>query len=156
MGVQHWRVSRQAGNSSELGLPADLAPELRLRPRMHLGTRGDACSHLHFIESGFVVLRQVGNEGQERVVDLLGPGDFFGEEALQPGGRWQVTAEALSPGLVRLVPGVAVPRFAQHYPNLLQKILFQLSTRIERDYRRMDLMQHPSARARAHGLLHLL
>ena len=142
--------------SARLELPLELAPELRVRPSLFLGFQGQPCSQFYLVESGYFALRQLGRDRQERLVALLGPGDCFGEEALQQEGRWQVSAEALSHGAVRLIAARNLARFAQHYPQMLQTILGQLSARIEREYRRMDLMHSADAKTRAFGLLHLL
>ena len=153
-------IRERAGESQRtpgrLDLPLELAPEVRIRPNQFLGFQGEGCSQLFLIEKGYVALRQMGRDRQERLVALLGPGDCFGEEALQPNGKWQVSAEALSLGMIRTIPGGSLALFAQHYPRLLQTILGRLSTRIEREYRRMDLMHCSDARTRAYGLLHLL
>jgi CRP/FNR family transcriptional regulator len=149
---------RGAGSSTReaTGLPPELAQELRVRPPKTLGVQGQACTQIYLIESGYVALRHTGRDGQDRVMDLLGPGDCFGEEALQLGRVWHSTAVVLTPGELQVIPGAQLVRYGQHYPKVLHTILGQLSTRIEREYRRMDLMQYSNAATRTYGLLHLL
>jgi CRP/FNR family transcriptional regulator, cyclic AMP receptor protein len=56
--------------------------------------QGDAGRVAYFVESGAVeILRMI--DGREVVLDLVGPGQFFGELALLDGGERAATARAV-------------------------------------------------------------
>lgn len=59
--------------------------------------RDDPGSTLYVIQNGRVKLVLTSPEGREVTVDIVGPGDFFGELALVDGGPRSATAVALEP-----------------------------------------------------------
>jgi CRP-like cAMP-binding protein len=56
--------------------------------------QGDAGRMAYFIESGAVEILRL-NDGREVVLDVVGPGQFFGELALLDGGERAATARAI-------------------------------------------------------------
>lgn len=65
------KLSRVLGNG----------PLRKLRKGEVLYRRGDPSSHVFRVEEGYVCLT-LPTDGEERAVDLAGPGELFGEEAL--------------------------------------------------------------------------
>lgn len=137
----------------DAGLPPDLAPAQRFGARFQFGKQGSACPLLHFIESGYVSLRQSNRGGEERLLEMLGAGDVFGEDALKSTGCWRVSAAAVTPVIVRTLPARLLPRLAQHYPQVAATVCEQLAARMERSYQSMDMLLRASARERVHALL---
>ena len=82
-----------------------LGDELRAR-RYRKGetifVTGDPGTSLCVIESGRVKLALLSVEGREVILDLLGPGDVFGELALLDGEPRSADAVAVTPELVNL------------------------------------------------------
>ncbi|MGV3724439.1 MAG: Crp/Fnr family transcriptional regulator [Actinomycetota bacterium] len=146
-----WELARRA--RVDAGLPPDLAPEQRVGARYLFGKQGSACLLLHFIESGYVSLRQSNQCGEERLLEMLGAGDVFGEDALKSTGCWTVSAEAVTPVVVRTLPARHLPRISQHYPQVAARVCEQIAARIERTYQSMDMLLRASARERVHSLL---
>jgi ATP-binding cassette subfamily B protein len=58
---------------------------------------GDEAEALFVIESGTARVVKEGDHGEEVPLNVLHPGDSFGERALQPGGRRTATVRASSP-----------------------------------------------------------
>lgn len=137
----------------DAGWPSDLAPEQRVGARYRFGKQGAPCQLLHFIESGYVSLRQSGPDGEERLVEMLGAGDLFGEEALKSSGCWRVSAVSVTCVIVRTLPARHLPRLAQYYPQVASSVCEQLAARMERSYQSMDMLLRASARDRVHSLL---
>lgn len=62
--------------------------------------QGDAAADMYVIEAGEVRIVRILDDGAERVMAILGPGEFFGEIALfDPGPR---TATAVAVGSVQV------------------------------------------------------
>ncbi|MGH8641537.1 MAG: Crp/Fnr family transcriptional regulator [Burkholderiales bacterium] len=57
---------------------------------------GEACGGLHFVVEGLIKLAVQNSRGEEKVIDLVGPGGSFGETALFLGRPHGIVAEALA------------------------------------------------------------
>lgn len=109
-----------------LRLTGDLMSRVAVPARTELVSQGEFPSCLYVVASGFVLRKWVGDDGRERIVDLIaGPG-LVGDEALDPGIRALATAETLtdatvwrmdSPRMRRLV--TTDPRVATEFTTAL-------------------------------------
>ena len=72
-----------------------------LAPGERLFDQGDPCTHFFFVLSGIVKLCRVAPSGEEKVMDLVRPGNFFAEAAMFMSGRYPINARALE--VTRLV-----------------------------------------------------
>lgn len=136
-----------------LSFPAEMATEQRFYRKSLFGTQNRRCERLYLITRGHVLFHRVGRDGEKRVLDLLGPGDLFGEDALRADSRWQVTAAAVTDGTAQVIPAGQVPGLAQYYPGIAASLFQLLAQRLERAHRRSDILLAASARERALGLL---
>lgn len=66
-----------------------------LVPGERLFDQGDPCTHFFFVLSGIVKLCRVAPSGEEKVMDLVRPGNFFAEAAMFMSGRYPINARAL-------------------------------------------------------------
>ena len=114
------------------GLPAGELGELtsRLRPRRYgrgetLCLEGDPGTSLYIIDKGRVKLGLTSAEGREIILDLLGPGEVFGELALLDGEPRSANAVAVEPSEVLLLARDDFLRFVEQHP---QAALVLLST----------------------------
>ncbi len=62
--------------------------------------QGDLCGHVFFVQKGGIKLSVLSETGQEAVVAMLGPGDFFGEgclagQTVRMGGAAATTASTI-------------------------------------------------------------
>lgn len=83
-------------SESERTRIAQATREHKLRRGEIIFHRGDPCSGIHVLLSGQIKLAVVSTLGREKVVELLGPGRSFGEEALFLNQPYGCFAEALS------------------------------------------------------------
>jgi len=67
----------------------------------HEGDRGHA---VYLLASGAVSLVKNSADGREIVIKVIRPGELFGEVILFEQGRYPVTAVAVTPGLLLLIP----------------------------------------------------
>ncbi|WP_412478081.1 Crp/Fnr family transcriptional regulator [Azonexus sp. IMCC34839] len=84
--------------------------EHKLRRGEILFHRGDPCSGIHVLLTGQVKLAVISTLGKEKVVELLGPGQSFGEEAMFLNQPYSCFAEALSDCKVLHVTRSAIER----------------------------------------------
>jgi CRP/FNR family cyclic AMP-dependent transcriptional regulator len=69
---------------------------LSVRERNTIFSQGDRCDAVYYIHSGKVKLAVVSATGKEATIGILGPGDFFGEDALLTQHLQLGTATALT------------------------------------------------------------
>ena len=77
-----WVFSREA---STLGYAADFVNVEWFPSGSYLIEQGEPASMMHFLLSGTVEIRREGDDGQVRVVDRSGPGEFIGEVGIATG-----------------------------------------------------------------------
>ncbi len=83
-----------------LRLTGDLMSRVAVPARTELVSQGEFPSCVYVVASGFVLRKWVGDDGRERIVDLIaGPG-LVGDEAIDPGIRALATAETLTESTV--------------------------------------------------------
>jgi CRP-like cAMP-binding protein len=100
--------------------------------------RGDLCTGLHVVVYGLVKLSLQAPQGDEKVVDLLGRGDTFGEAPMFLDQPFRVTAECLTDSkLLHLSKAVVVsevdcnPVFARRIISRLSRKFSQLILDLE-------------------------
>ena len=116
------------------GLPTQELGELtsRLRPRRYgrgetLCLEGDPGTSLYIIDKGRVKLGLTSAEGREIILDLLGPGDVFGELALLDGEPRSANAVAVESSDVLLLARDDFLRFVEQHPQVALVLLSTLS-----------------------------
>jgi CRP/FNR family transcriptional regulator, cyclic AMP receptor protein len=119
--------------------PQDLRPLVdELRPRRYrkgetIFVAGDPGTSLCVIESGRVKLSLSSVEGREVIIDLLGPGEVFGELALLDGEPRSADAVAVESTHLLLLHRDAFLRFLSNRPEVALALLRVLSRRLRRD-----------------------
>jgi hypothetical protein len=77
-----WVLSREA---TSLGYAGDFVNVEWFPCDSYLIEQGEAATMMYFLLSGHVEIRREGGDGQVRVVDRAGPGEFIGEEGIATG-----------------------------------------------------------------------
>ncbi len=126
---------------ANLPLFRELAPEQLDRMATHtrqvraergeiLFHRGDPVSGFHAIVYGQVKLAFVSAGGDEKVVEILGPGQSFGEAVMFMRRPHVVTAQALADSLLLYVDREAVFDEIKHDPDFAARMIAGLSRRL--------------------------
>jgi CRP-like cAMP-binding protein len=114
----------------------ELSQNLRLR---HFGPgdtvfyEGDPGTSLCVIQSGRIKLSLISATGREVIIDLLGPGDVFGELALLDGEPRSADAVATEGADLLLLQRQDFLQFLEEHPKLSIALLAELSRRLRRD-----------------------
>jgi CRP-like cAMP-binding protein len=121
-------------------LPPDALDELSARLRRRPYNRGeavfregDAGTSLYIVQAGHVKLSLTSAEGREIIIDLLGPGDVFGELALLDGEPRSADAVATESSELLHLERDEFKRFVLQRPSLALELLAILSRRVRRD-----------------------
>ena len=75
----------------------------RFQAKEKIYSQGDSGKHVMYLRAGAVKLTVVNAAGKEAVVEILGPGDFFGVRCLSGKSVYTATATAIAPTTVLLI-----------------------------------------------------
>ena len=112
---------------------AELADRLVLRrfsPGQIIFHLGDPGGLLYIITSGKVKISHSNPDGQEALLAILGPGDFFGDLSLLDSSPRSATAEAIEPTETLTLHGETFNRFMDNTPGFAHHVLHVLARRI--------------------------
>jgi CRP-like cAMP-binding protein len=122
------------------GLPADDVRELMASARRRTFSKGEVVFHrddlaesLHFVVRGRFAVRATTPLGDSVLLDVLGPGDAFGELALLlPDERRSATISALEAGETRSVYRDDFARLQRSHPGVKDVLLRVLAVQLRR------------------------
>lgn len=114
---------------------ADLAG--RIRPRSYkraevIFRKDDPGTHLYLVLEGAVKIALPGEFGQEALVAIMRPGDFFGELALFDRSPRSATAVALDDTRAALLAGDDFISFLERHPTAVRVVLETLARTVRR------------------------
>lgn len=118
--------------SDELDRIASNTVEVRADRAQVLFRRGDPALGLHIIVFGQVKLAFTSSRGDEKVVDLIGPGQSFGEAVMFMERPHVVTAQALCDSLLLYIPRDVVFKELERDPRFVRRMIAGLSSRLHR------------------------
>jgi CRP/FNR family transcriptional regulator len=119
-------------SDAELG---DLAERIRLRPFRRtevIFRKDDPGTHLYLVLDGAVKIALPGEFGQEALVAIMRPGEFFGELALFDRTPRSATAIALEDTRAALLAGEDFLAFLERHPTAVRVVLEALARTIRR------------------------
>ncbi len=97
-----------------------------------LYSAGNAADSVFFLESGLVKIVKHGPENKEVLLNLVRPGEIFGEEALLLGGFRHSTSEVIQEACISIVPKDIFLRFCNANVDSW-KLIAELIARREQD-----------------------
>lgn len=114
---------------SQLEAVAATATENRVPAGTVLFRRGDPCEGFHVIVLGRVKLALLAPAGAEKVVEILGPGQSFGEAVMFIGRPYNLYAETLADSLLLHLGKHAVLQAVAENADFARRMLNELSQR---------------------------
>lgn len=95
---------------------------------------------MYMIETGSVRVISIGRSGQELTLNVLGPGEIFGELSILDGQLRSATAITLVPTVVWLLSQADLNEFMSKYPPVNQAMIQILVERVRATARRLEAM----------------
>ncbi len=138
-------ILRRVPLFAELGEAALAALAARLRRRkVPAGTpvvyKGDPAGALYLIASGRVKVHQATAGGDEVILEVMGPGDFFGEMSLLDGQPRSADVSTLQATELLLLEGEALRETIQEQPAVAWTLLRILSQRLRDQNDRAEML----------------
>ena len=116
-------------NSTELRRIAHSTREIYAKKGEILFHKGEPCTGVHLVVSGQLKLALVSSVGKEKIVELLGAGQSYGEDLLLAERPYGVYGEALSDSLLLHVSRQALLPEIEAIPALARKMLNNAANR---------------------------
>jgi CRP-like cAMP-binding protein len=152
-----------------VGLPlfARLSPERigRIAPRVRrrclsrtevVFHKGDEAQGLFAVVEGHVKLALLSTTGNEKVVELVGPGQCFGEVALLTGASYPFLAQAVRDVVLLFIPKDVVFELLEHVPEFARCMLTSLAGRMQTLLQDVETFTQLTSARRVVGYLHQL
>jgi len=95
---------------------------------------------MYMIESGSVRVISIGRTGQELTLNVLGPGELFGELSILDGQQRSATAITLAPTVAWLLSQADLNEFMSKFPPVNQAMIQILVDRVRTTARRLEAM----------------
>ena len=95
-------------------------------------TAGDTCDGVLYIQAGGVTLSVVSRTGDDVVLAMLGPGEFFGEGCMTGQPIRMGRATAVTPCLILCVRTARMTQLLHAYPALSDRFIAHMISRNER------------------------
>lgn len=91
---------------------------------------GEPCEEFHVTVMGQVKLFAISPQGQEKVIELIGPGNSFAEALMFTGKPYIINAQSLTDTLLLTVDKVAVVGEIERDPRFAMRMLAGISRRL--------------------------
>jgi CRP-like cAMP-binding protein len=91
----------------------------------------DAPLNVYYIHRGQVRLYQAGPEGEQRLVEILGPDEWFGIAAFAKANRYGVRAVVVAPAVISEVSADKLMEVLRHKPEAMFELNRQLATNVQ-------------------------
>lgn len=104
----------------------------KLRRGRVLWLSDQASASLVLVKTGRIKLSRLSGKGRELVLDILGPGDVFGEVGLVDEKPTRALAEALEDSLVAVIPGKALKGCFERQPDFFVRLSHLMAARYQR------------------------
>jgi len=119
-------------SAGEVDRIAASTSQVRLATGSILFHKGDPCTGFHVVVYGQVKLAFGASDGSEKVVEILGPGQSFGEAVMFLEKPYVVFAETLTDSLLLHVGRAVILQELEHSPDLARRMLGGLAHRLHR------------------------
>ncbi|HTY42333.1 MAG TPA: cyclic nucleotide-binding domain-containing protein [Thermoanaerobaculia bacterium] len=111
-------------------MKAKSAGPVRVKKGQFIVTEGDAGTEMYLIEEGSVEILKKGPGGEQRVVRVLGPGDFFGELAILAEMPRNSSARAVTDCGLLAIDDATFDQMLRSYPDVAVRMLKTLARRL--------------------------
>ena len=116
-------------------------------------SEGDHADKLYILKEGRIKITRLGEDGKELTMDIIEPGDIFGELTLAGETQRETNAEALEDSFICTVARDDFERFLKMRPNLTFTLTKWIGTRLRKIENRFENLIFQDVRTRLFSLL---
>ncbi len=114
------------------------ATSLTLTPGQHLFSQGDPAEAFYWVAEGVIRLFRASPQGDEKVIDLVGPNHFFAEAVLFMGSRYPINASAQSNARLIAFDGRSIKEWLARDATRCFRLLAAMSARMHKLVNEID------------------
>ncbi len=103
-------------------------------------SEGSPADTIFFVESGLVKIYKRGDDNKEIILQIVGPGELFGEQTLMGEQNRAIAAEVLQEGLIYVIPRDLLLRVCERRPELWREIAAFLALRQRQLEKKIELL----------------
>src|SRR6202050_3604388 len=103
-------------------------------------SEGSPLDSLFFLETGLVKILKSGCDNKEIILQIVSPGELFGEQALGTEATRSVAAEVLQEGVIYMIPRDVFVRACDDHPELWREISGLLTVRKRQLEKKIELL----------------
>jgi len=103
-------------------------------------SEGSPLDSLFFLESGLVKILKRGDDNKEIILQIVSPGELFGEQALGVEAARSMAAEVLQEGLIYVIPRDLFMHVCDDHPELWREISCLLTARKRQLEKKIELL----------------
>lgn len=103
-------------------------------------SEGSPADTLFFIESGLVKIYKRGDDNKEIILQVVTPGELFGEQSLGNEPSRSISAEVLQEGVIYVIPRDLFLRLCERHPELWRDISIFLTMRKRQLEKKIELL----------------
>lgn len=103
-------------------------------------SEGSPADSIFFVESGLVKIYKRGDDSKEIILQIIAPGELFGEQALGVEHSRTIAAEILQEGVIYVIPRDLFLRVCERRPELWREISGLLTARKRQLEKKIELL----------------
>ncbi len=103
-------------------------------------SEGSPLDSLFFLESGLVKILKRGSDNKEIILQIVAPGELFGEQALGLEAARSMAAEVLQEGVIYVIPRDLFVRLCDGHPALWREVSALLTVRKRHLEKKIELL----------------
>jgi len=132
---------------------AELLIERRVPKDHTIVEEGLAGDYMYVIREGEVKVTKLSGDGREKILGLLGPGDFFGEMALLDNAVRSASVKSLTETRIVALSRSDFLKELRHSPDLAMAVIQELTHRVRQMDEQASSLSFQRVKERTQGLL---
>ena len=135
---------------------ADLLIERRIPKGQTIVEEGLSGDYMYVIAEGQVKVTKLSGDGREKILSLLGPGDFFGEMSLLDNSVRAASVKSMSETRVLALSRSDFLKELRHNPDLAMAVIQELTRRVRQMDEQASALSFQRVKERIQGQLRLM
>ncbi len=125
-------------NEEELKALDRISHMMRVKKGQLVFLPGDPGQSVFLLKTGRVKIARLSREGKEFIVEIVEPGEIFGELSLVAEGPQETMAEALEDSLLHIIPRADFEALLRQIPDLCLKVAKLIGLKLKRIESRLE------------------
>jgi CRP/FNR family cyclic AMP-dependent transcriptional regulator len=140
-------------NDESLASMGDLLIERRIPKHQTIVEEGLAGDYMYVIREGEVKVTKLSGDGREKILELMGPGDFFGEMSLLDGATRSASVKSLTETRILALSRNDFLKELRRNPDLAMAVIQELTRRVRQMDEQASSLSFQRVKERTQGLL---